>query len=329
MGTNRNHQTVERFVVGRHDVGDLGVVDGGRLLGWLTEAGEATAMLWSGYGCVVRSIGAFHLDRPISVGERVLLQAGLVYTRDSEMHIVVTVRTQRSEDPGDTQIAQCSVVYAAVDRSGRDVVVPMWTPLTMLELQRHHQARLRAQTATRIERMMAAQSYTSEGTAPQRDSNVRAVAADGAARGTVQNRRVLRWVDDAACGLAADWAGDRVLTSYLAGLVFYRTIDLDDVVTLSTRILHTGPRSVHVAIRVIAGGTRRELVARAVVVVVVPDERGDARPVPPWRAGSAEDRRLDRHARELLEIRQYIEPGSTALVIDPHAHPVRLHELSA
>jgi hypothetical protein len=52
--------------------------------------------------------------------------------------------------------------------------------------------------------------------------------------------------------------------------------------------------------------------ARAVVVMVSLDERGDAGPVPPWEPATEEDHRLDQHARHLIELRQFIEPFTTA-----------------
>ena len=43
-----------------------------------------------------------------------------------------------------------------------------WTPVTMLELQRHRQARLRIRMRKRIEGALAAESYIAEGTGPPR-----------------------------------------------------------------------------------------------------------------------------------------------------------------
>ena len=52
--------------------------------------------------------------------------------------------------------------------------------------------------------------------------------------------------------------------------------------------------------------------AEGLVVVVSLDERGDARSVPRWKADGDEDVRLDRHARHLVELRQFFEPYSNA-----------------
>ena len=117
------------------------------------------------------------------------------------------------------------------------------------------------------------------------------------------------------CG--ADWAGAEVITSYLAGIRFYRPVFVGDVIDVTARIIHTGPRSIHASVHVTISDTVGGapcLVARALVVVVSLDERGEARPVPRWAPLSDEDHRLDQHARHLIELRQFIEPFTSAAV---------------
>ena len=122
-----------------------------------------------------------------------------------------------------------------------------------------------------------------------------------------------------------NWTGAPAVAAYLAGIRFYRPVAIEEVATVASRIVHTGPRSVHVSFRVIVGGSARELAARGMVAVVVPDERANARPVRQWKPQSAEDRRLDEHARHLIDLRQFIVPGTTAMTISDDAQPARLH----
>jgi 4-hydroxybenzoyl-CoA thioesterase len=128
----------------------------------------------------------------------------------------------------------------------------------------------------------------------------------------------MRWIDEAARACGADWTGAHVITSYVAGIRFFRPIIVGDVVDVTARIIHVGPRSVHISIHVTttdANGAQPHLVAHAVAVVVSLDERGEARPVPPWEPNSEEDRRLDQHARHLIELRQFVEPFTTAAAV--------------
>jgi len=279
---------VERFYVTQADVGRLGIVDGATVFEWIDTAAYATAARWCGGHCVAASMGNFHLDRPICVGELVKVHADLVYTGSSSMHILVTVAWSG-------QNAQCSIVFVAVDDDGHVVDVPQWTPVTMLDLQRQRQARVRIRMRKRIEDPMPAQ--------PHQASRVSRLA-----EGAVSAGRVMRWIDEAACARGADWTGAEVVSSYVAGMRFCGRPVPGDSFEVSARVIHTGPRSVHTSVCV----TAADPVACAVVVVVSLDAHGAARPVPQWRPASEPDCRVDMQARQLIELRQFIEPFTCA-----------------
>jgi 4-hydroxybenzoyl-CoA thioesterase len=125
----------------------------------------------------------------------------------------------------------------------------------------------------------------------------------------------MRWIDEAAYVCGADWAGAEVITSYLAGIRFCRTVFVGDVIDVTARIIHTGPRSTHISVRVTTTNAvcgQPLLVALGVVVVVSLDDHGEARPIPQWEPGCDRDARVDQHARRLIELRQHIEPFTTA-----------------
>src|SRR6185312_4984051 len=97
-------------------------------------------------------------------------------------------------------------------------------PVTMLELQRQRQARLRMPMRKRIEGAMESESYTAEGTAPRVALRVRAATTDVNSDGRVRGGRVMRWIDETAYACGADWTGADVITSHLAGIRFYRPV---------------------------------------------------------------------------------------------------------
>jgi len=308
------------------DVGIDGFVDGGTLLEWIDDAAFTTATHWSGRDCVTASVGNFHLDRPIGVGELVELHASLVYTGRSSMHILITVRSSGPTGAKTVQTSQCPIIFVAVDDTGVPVEVPSWTPVTMLDLQRHRQARVRISMRTRIDGAMDAQSYTVAGTAPRASVRVHVGTTDANRHGSVPAGRVMRWIDDAAYVCGADWTDAQVITSYVAGLRFYRPIAVGEVIDATARLIHTGPRSVHTSIQVTSThGGHPQLVAQGLVVVVSLDERGAARPVPRWSPATDEDRRLDLHARNLIGLRLFIEPFTTVFA---DTEPARLHHNS-
>ena len=320
------HETFHRLRVKPVDVGIAGFVDGGTLLEWIDKAAHATAAQWCASQCVAVSVGNIHLDRPIGVGELVQLRATLVYTGHSSMHILVTVYSGDPDQARALKTFQCSIIFVALDGTGNPVEVPRWTPLTMLELQRQRQARARVRMRRRIEGAMEAASYTEEGTAPRITLRFRAACADVDGYGNVRGGRVMRWIDEAAYVCGADWTGEEVITSYIAGIRFYRPVFVGDVAEVTARIIHTGQRSVHIGIQVATADTvggRPCLIARGLVVVVSLGQHGEARPVPKWEPASDEDDRLDQHARHLIELRQYIEPFTTAAAFPAAAEPTR------
>jgi acyl-CoA hydrolase len=329
----RSHETIHRFRVIPADVGIIGFVDGGTLLEWIDTAAYAAAAQWSGCHCVTASVGNFHLDRPIRVGELVEVHATLVYTGRCSMHILVTVC---SSDPTGTravQTSQCPIIFVAVSATGDPVEVPPWTPVTMLELQRHRQARVRIRMRKRIEGAMEAEGYTAAGTAPRATRRFVAAPTDVDWDGKVRGGRVMRWIDDAAYLCGADWTGAQVITSYITGIRCYRPINIGDVIEVTARIIHTGLRSIHTSIHVTITDTHGGqccLAAHGLAVVVSLDERGKARPVPKWVPGSDEDHRLDQFARHLIEQRQFVEPFTTAAALPADAERAHFqHNTSA
>jgi acyl-CoA hydrolase len=250
----RGHETIRRFRVKPADAGIVGCVDGGKLLEWIDKAAYATAAQWSGRYCVTAHVGNIHLDRPISVGELVELHASLVYTGRSSMHILVTLYSSDPTRAKGVQTSQCPVISVAVDDTGNPVEVPPWTPVTMLELQRQRQARVRIPMRKRIECAMAAQSYTAEGTAPRATLRYRAAPTDVDWGDKVHGGRVMRWIDEAASVCGADWTGAHVITSYITGIRFYRPINTGHVIEVAARIIHTGPRSIHITTTDTHGG---------------------------------------------------------------------------
>jgi acyl-CoA hydrolase len=326
--TARGHETIHRFRVDDTDIGAAGVVDGGTVFEWIYRAAHVTAAQWSGRRCVSASVGNIHLDRPITSGEFAEVHASIVYTGRSSVHVLITMRSTDPNRAVADQTCQCAMVFVAVDDAGNPVEVPVWTPVTMLELQRHRQARVRIRMRKRIETAIAAENYTTEGTAPHLTRSVAAGAGDVNWGNNIHGSRVMRWIDDAARGCAAAWmassAGD-ALMSYSAGIRFYRPVTAGEAIDVTARIVHTGPRSIHCGIRVATRGARPGLVADAVVVVVSLDGRVDAVAVPAWTPVSGEDRRLDKHARHLIELRQFIEPFTTAAALPADAEVRTAH----
>ncbi len=315
-----SHMTIHRYRVQSVDLGDSGSVEGGTLLDWIHGAAHATAARWSGRCCVAASIGNFHLDRPIRAAELVEVHACLVYTGHSSVHVLVTVYSGDPTGANSVQSTQCPIVFVAVDDVGEPAAVPPWTPFTMLELRRHHQARVRIRTRRQIEDAVAAQTYTAAGTAPRASRHILVARADVHTDGAVHGGRVMRWIDEVANACAAEWSTVQGVTSYVAAIRFCRAIAVGDRLEVTARIVHTGRRSIHVGVRMttsdmVTGAV--QVAAEGLLVVVSLDEQGRARCVPRWVPDCAEDIRLDRHAQRLVELRQLYEPYPATAGVPP------------
>ena len=312
-----SHTTIHTYRVRSSDIGATGFVTGGTVLDWVHRAGHATATRWSGTRCVAASLTNFHLDRPIGVDDRVEVRAQLVYTGNSSLHVLVTVLIGDPTASGIVQTAQCPVVFVAVDELGDTVAVPAWTPVTMLELQLQRQARVRIRTRRLVEDAIAAQSYVRGETAPCVTRHILVSRADGRRDATVHGGRVIRWIDEAANACAAEWCRAGGLTSYVASIRFRFPVVVGDRITLTARLVHTGPRSVHVGVRAVTtdavtGMTR--VAAEGLVVVAALDADRRARPVRRWTPETPDDIDLDRHGLALTTLRQSFEPYSTVSV---------------
>ncbi|WP_246011426.1 acyl-CoA thioesterase [Nocardia mexicana] len=320
----RRPEAIHRFLVKPADAGIVGSVDGGKLLEWIDKVAYAAAAQWSGHYCVTAYVGNIHLDRPIAAGELVELHAKLVHTGRTSMHILVTVYSTDPTRVKPVQSAQCLTIFVAVDDDRRTVEVPQWNPSTILEQQRHRQARARVAVRSRIEEAMAAQRYTAAGTAPSVTLRFLAAPSDINWGGKVHGGRTMQWIDEAAYVCGADWAGQHVLTSYFGGIRFYRPIVIGHAVEVTARLIHTGPRSMHISVHVTATDAHSDetvLAAHGLAVVVAVGPEGKAQPVQPWVPVSEEDRTLDAHARHLIELRTLVEPFTSASAVPDDAEP--------
>lgn len=270
-------RTVRRIRVQVPDVGPDGLVGAGTLLEWAEAAARATADQWCGGSGVLASLDTFQLDRRIRVGENLELHADLVYTGRNSMHILVTTA---SGDRLNGQSLCCPMVFVGLDHRGRLLDVPSWTPQTMLDLQRRHQARVRAVMRKHVQATRTAQDWRDSPT-PSATMRFRAGQTDVDRNGILRGGRALRWIDEVAFACVAAFTGTDVQVSHIAGIRCLATIVLDQVVDVTVRITHTGARSVHCSIQCTSADPyQTQLLADGLVVLVALDENEKTRPVP-------------------------------------------------
>lgn len=128
-----------RFLAAPTDVNWGGKVHGGTVMRWIDEAGYVCAVGWSGRPCEAVYAGGVRFYKPLLIGHLVEVQARLICTERSRMHIAVHVRSGDPKEGPMTLTTHCLIVFVAVDMQGQPNEVRRWEPLTEEDqaLERH------------------------------------------------------------------------------------------------------------------------------------------------------------------------------------------------
>ena len=302
----RDSGIVLRFLAAPMDITYGGTVHGGKLLEWIDKAGYACAARWSSRYCVTVYVGDVRFTRPVAIGELVEVEARLVHTGRTSMHILVVVSSADPKTGEYTEATRCVTVFVAVDENGRPVAVPTWEPPTPQDAELQAGALRSAKVRADIEAAMKDQVYTDAGTGLERTLRFLAAPTDVNWGGKVHGGTVMRWIDEAAYVCAAGWNQGPTIAVYAGGVRFYRPLLIGSVVEVTARLVHTGPHSMHISVHVRSGDPKtdeRPLTTHCMMIfVALGDERRSA-PVRQWTPVSDEDIALDAHARHLIELR--------------------------
>src|SRR5213595_2385770 len=128
-----------RFLAAPTDLGHSGSVDAGTVLEWVDKAAYAAAVGWAKSYCVTAYVGNIHFTDPVNIGDMVEVEATIVYTGRSSMHIRTVVSSGDPKGGEATMRSQCMVIFVAVGPDGKPIPVPQFEPATEEEVkQREH-----------------------------------------------------------------------------------------------------------------------------------------------------------------------------------------------
>lgn len=300
-------------------------VAAGSVMEWIDKAGYACAVGWAGAYCVTAYVGNVRHRRPIPPGSLVEVQARIVHTGRTSMHVVTTVSFADVARPVYEPATTCILIFVAKDADGT-VEVPTWEPLTASDRRLARAAIERMSSRAEIRRLMLEEEYTRASTAPR--ARLRSLVPPGVVNwgGNAHGGTVMRWIDEAAYVCAAGWARDGEAASsavavYSGGIHFFAPVRIGDLVEVEARMLITTAHSMHIGIRVSSADPRTpnelRLTTQCMSVFVVPDADGTARDVPAWVPVESEDVRLRDHAREIIALREQIVPIPASLTLAP------------
>jgi 4-hydroxybenzoyl-CoA thioesterase len=117
-----------RFLAAPTDVNWGGKTHGGTVMRWIDEAAYVCAAGWSKSKCVTAYSGRIRFYRPIPIGHLVQLDARLVHTGRTSMHVSVHVKTADPSAPQLLLSTHCLTILVAVGDLGRPVPVRRWEP---------------------------------------------------------------------------------------------------------------------------------------------------------------------------------------------------------
>ncbi|WP_241973504.1 MULTISPECIES: acyl-CoA thioesterase [unclassified Cryobacterium] len=297
-----------RFMAVPADVAASGAtVAAGSVLEWIDKAAYACAVGWSASDTVTAYVGNVHFTRPIEPGNLVEVHARIIHTGRTSMHVLVTVETTDVRAREYSPATHCILVFVAVDDAGKPQEVPSWVPRSDVDRELQENATARLEPRKRIQTVMRSQEYTDDSTTPRTVFRFLADPADANWGGNAHGGTVMRWIDEAAFATAAAWSSVAAVAVYSGGIHFYRPIHIGHIVEVDARLIHTGKHSMHVSIRVRSGSPRTphdlHLTTQCMSIFVALGANGRAEPVEPLTLITPEDKRLDQHARDLMELR--------------------------
>ncbi|MET0862876.1 MAG: hotdog domain-containing protein [Nakamurella sp.] len=140
-----------RFLAAPTDVNWGGKTHGGTVMRWIDEAAFVCAAGWSRQNCIAAYSGGIRFYRPIMIGDIVEVEARLLHTGRSSMHVSVHVRSGDPKNPQMQLTTHCLTIFVALDEQGKPSSVPRFEPRTdedrRLDTHAQHLMQLRSKLA--------------------------------------------------------------------------------------------------------------------------------------------------------------------------------------
>jgi acyl-CoA hydrolase len=283
---------------------------------WIDKAGYACAVGWSSTYCVTAYVGNVHHTRSISPGDLVEVEARVVHTGKTSIHVLVRLSSADIRTNQFQPAAHCILVFVAVDAAGVGQPVPTRQAPNLEEETLHRNAQERVALRQAINRETQRASFTEAGTTPRTVLRFLALPRVANSNGHAQGGTVMRWINDAAYVCAAGHSSPRATVTYSGGIHFHRPIRIGSLVEVEARLIHAEQDLMHISVRVRssdpAGRAEPQLATRCMTIFAERAADGTTT-VRPLDLVSAEDRAPDKLARRLAEMRKTLPPVPNAL----------------
>ncbi|MBN7815492.1 acyl-CoA thioesterase [Algoriphagus pacificus] len=124
------HKTSFQFISEPSDVNFGGKVHGGVVMKWIDQAAYTCARTWAESYCVTVYVGGIRFYKPINIGEVIKIDAAVIYTGNSSIHIMVEVYSRDFSEHQFEKKTHCIIIFVAVDEHGNPKTVKPWIPQT-------------------------------------------------------------------------------------------------------------------------------------------------------------------------------------------------------
>lgn len=123
----REHLTFQ-FISEPTDVNFGGNVHGGEVMKWIDQTAYACATGWAQNYCVTVYVGGIRFYKPISIGAIVKVDATVIYTGKTSIHIAVNVFSRKVKERKFEKTTHCVIVFVSTDEQGKPTPVPEFIP---------------------------------------------------------------------------------------------------------------------------------------------------------------------------------------------------------
>ena len=122
--------------------------------------------------------------------------------------------------------------------------------------------------------------------------------------GRIPGGTVLRWIDEAGCACATQWAQRHAVAVFVGSVRFQRPIHVGSLVEVEARLAYTGRTGMNLSVEVRSGdmtGAEMQTATECLAVFVALDPQGRPLPVDAFAPATPGEMALAQRARAYLE----------------------------
>jgi acyl-CoA hydrolase len=122
-----------QFISEPTDINFGGKVHGGSVMKWIDQTAYACAAAYAESYCVTVYVGGIRFYSPIHIGDLVKINAKVIYTGQTSIHIAVDVFTRKISEKKYRKTTHCVVVFVSVDELGKPKLCIPFVPKSDLD----------------------------------------------------------------------------------------------------------------------------------------------------------------------------------------------------